>query len=1064
MHMRAHQEDSNGDGSTVDALFDAFMDRALDLARGEELDPTEFLAEFPQLTGAERRELETRLLAISRLAQRPPEPKISTIAFEGDDAIERAIGEYRLIRSLGGGAMGEVYLAEQSSLGRLVALKTQRAELVNSPTAAARFEREARALGSVTHPSVVAVHGFGEADGVRYLAMELVPGRSLKERLEEPRAGEDKPKPVQVTRWGAELARGLEAVHAAGLVHRDVKPSNVRITETDGEAGGHAVLVDFGLARVGESSELSRTGEFVGSPAYASPEQVRGEKELDGRSDVYSLGATLYTALAGRAPFGGENLEAVLHGVLAREPEPLHRQVPGLPRDLCLVVHKALEKEPGRRYASAAKLAEDLEAVLELRGVRAKPLGPLGRVLRRMRRDRLAAGGLAAGLFAVLAAGLFVGESARRESAAIRERARTQLVEAQSVLTEFHVARLELADDEADFERLWSLQEYEHLGPKRSARLAELEGHVKAARERRDRAFVRGENLLASAVRLQPDLEEEANAIGAALLLERLIEATERADKETATLLSVELDLRDPERKIRNAAFPFTRLTLASHVPNTTAWIFRYTPLDDLVAGAEGRQIPLPIRPETHGWSPNLRVPPGAEVLRLAAAPPSESLLVEGDLVTHVAGFEIAGGPLVADVAPATELGEPAVQPGDRLVALDGELLRDAFSLPALLLDQPDRAHTFHFRAPPHATSRQVVLDQAGLDASGVTLESLRERTERLGGRARVIHAGEILEVDLPPGLTLRPSLAAPELLPDGASPLETPLALEPGMYLVVTRAPGRNLTRRFLRALPGAELELDISPRASGLAPSGFVFVANARPTQLGFWIQEREVTSAEYLQFLNQPAVLALVDESLAAGRLLRAPRAASRNAGDLMWPRLPGGPFRLPSDWPARWPILGVSFEDAVAFVAWKNSLGGAGTYALPEAWQTTVAGGAGSDRRYSWGARFDQRFANTCFSRAVARPEPVFANPRDESPHGVYDTTGNALEWVTSFYDETRNLRHATGGSWAQARIDTLSPGGGLGLAASSAGGETGFRLLWRPPASNAASNTDGNPER
>jgi len=1024
-----------------DALFDVFMERALELQPGEELEPAAFLAEHPGLAANERIELEERLLAIARLAvPAAAEPACPTTP--GED-LNRTLGEYRLMQSLGGGAMGEVYLAEQSSLGRLVALKTQRAELVNSPSAATRFEREARALGSVTHPSVVGVHDFGEEGGVRYLAMELVPGRSLKELLEEPRVGEPAPTPVAITRWGCQLARGLEAVHAAGLVHRDVKPGNVRITEDE---AGRAVLVDFGLARVGDSSELSRTGEFIGSPAYASPEQVRGDKNLDGRSDVYSLGATLYRALAGRAPFEGEHLEAVLHGVLTRDPEPLQKRVPGLPHDLCLVVHKAMEKLPEERYRNATELAEDLEAVLELRPVSAKPVGPWGRGVRWVRRNRLAAGGFAVAGIAVLAALVYVGEAARRDRTHTRERARALLVEAEDALREFHTARLELVDEEAEYDQLSGLQEYQHLGPERGARLAELEGRVRLARERRDKAFVRGENQLASALRLNPSLQTKANELGARLVLERLIEAIDRGDKEAASFLSVELERLDPNGEQRALAFPFTHLTLSSQEPGTTAWVMRYEALDELTAGGEARLVPVPIKPLQPKWQPAVPAPFGSEVLRIASG------LAEGDLITHYNSFPIRGGPLVAAVDPGPNLGEPALQPGDRLIAIDELVLEDPVQFETILIAEPDVAHQFHFEAPklPGVTPRTVTLTQDEVLANGVKLESLVSFAERVGGSARVIHKGESQDITLPANTTLRPSFAAPVLLPDGQSPLNRELALEPGNYLILTRAPGCRLTRHFVQATPGAEIQLDATPTPVAFAPAGFVFVGNALDVQRDFWIQEREITSAEYLEYLNQPEQLRLVDQGLLAQELVRAPRAANRNQSDLMWPRHADGQFYLPPSWPVQWPVLGVSLEDALAFVRWKNETATNGTYALPDGWQTSVAGGAHSTQRYSWGTRFNQRFANTCFSRGVARPEPVLANPRDESVFGVYDTCGNALEWVTSWYDETRKLHHAIGGSWAQARIDTLAAGGGLGLTANTAGGETGFRLTWIPP--------------
>ncbi|MDF1798310.1 MAG: SUMF1/EgtB/PvdO family nonheme iron enzyme [Planctomycetota bacterium] len=1070
-------KEPTGDGPTagssndelVESLYDAYMDRALD--GGEVVDPATFVAGFPELGAATRDVLLERLEAISRLTglvlpeagglhSSPPDP---------GDELDRRIGEYRLIQNLGGGAMGEVFLAEQSSLGRLVALKTQRSHLALSVTAAARFEREARALGQVNHPSVVRIHDYGQDGEIAFLAMELLPGRSLKERVDTPRDGEPPASPAQITLWGAQIARGLEAVHRVGLVHRDVKPSNLRIVEASdddsgsGEGVGRAVLVDFGLARLGEASDLSHTGEFLGSPAYASPEQVRGAAELDGRSDVYSLGATLYQALCRQAPFTGDSLEAVLHGVLSREPEPLARLAPGLPRDLCLVVHKAMEKDPGQRYATAAALADDLEAVLELRPVTAKPQGPLGRALRWTRRNRPIAAGFSAAIVAVLAALIFVGESARRDHQATLREAGSMLAGARECLDEFRTARLELQAEEREFDRLWELQEYEHLGPDRSERLVSLDHRVRTARERRDAAFVRGQNLLASAARLDPELADAADAVGAELVLERLLEAQARKDKQTEAFLAAELDRLDPHRELRDAAFPFGGVHLTSSVPGTRAWIFRYRALDELVEGGEARQVPWPVVPATPDWRPLVDgqpLQPGREVLRLAGPPSAELPILEGDLITHLDDHPIAGGPLVHSVAPEPGLGEPAVLSGDRLVELDGRRLQDPLDLETLLLAEPDVDHSFTFEGPPAGSEppRRVTLSQAGVQANGVRFESLAARAARVGGWARVLHDGQPLELDLPPGLRLRRSLAAPVLFDDGASPLGMDLVLEPGRYLLVSRAPGQRLTRRFLYAEPGTTQTLDVTPARPGDAPEGMLLVANSNPGQADFWMGETEVTSAEYLEFLNEPGQLARVDAGLAARELELMPRVGGKDMSASMWARDAEGRFYLPPDWPADWPVLGVDYHDARAFAAWLTAKRGSGTYHLPSAWQATVAGSGGGVQRYSWGARFDQRFANTCFSRAVARPEPVLANPRDESPHGLYDTCGNALEWITDWYDESRNLRHAIGGSWGQARIEMLSIGGGIGLDERASGGETGFRLSWSPePGAGAASD-------
>ena len=245
------------DHERAEELYDAFLSAALE--GSSELDPETWLDAQADLGEETRAELLARMHSIGSLA--------GAVARARPESAGRRVGEFLLIERLGGGAMGDVHRAEQTSLGRHVALKLLRAELTDSPTARVRIEREARSLAQLDHPHIVRVFGFGEEQGLRYLAMELVEGDSLKERLE---GAAGRPQAQEVTRWCAQLARGLAAVHRAGLLHRDVKPSNVRITPE-----GRPVLVDFGLVRAGSSSELSRAGEFLGSPTYASPEQVR---------------------------------------------------------------------------------------------------------------------------------------------------------------------------------------------------------------------------------------------------------------------------------------------------------------------------------------------------------------------------------------------------------------------------------------------------------------------------------------------------------------------------------------------------------------------------------------------------------------------------------------------------------------------------------------------------------------------------------------------------------------------------------------------------------------------
>ena len=269
------------------------------------------------------------------------------------DATDKQFGRYHLVERLGAGAMGAVYRARDASLGREVAVKTihtlGRSEF-QLEMFHARFDNEARALAALSHPNVVNVFDVGVEDGTPFLVMELVEGRSLADRLEQ----QGCLSPDEACALGWQLAGALGAAHARGIVHRDVKPGNVLEADT-----GVWKLADFGVAHVPESS-LTLTGQFLGSPAYAAPEAL-GLGEFGPASDVYSLGATLYEALAGTPPFGAGGLltvGALAQGAAAR---PIAEICPATSPQLARAVMGAIEREPARRF-TAQQLADALAA------------------------------------------------------------------------------------------------------------------------------------------------------------------------------------------------------------------------------------------------------------------------------------------------------------------------------------------------------------------------------------------------------------------------------------------------------------------------------------------------------------------------------------------------------------------------------------------------------------------------------------------------------------------------------------------------------------------------------
>ncbi|MCC6406788.1 MAG: serine/threonine protein kinase [Planctomycetes bacterium] len=267
------------------------------------------------------------------------------------------VGRFELVRLLGRGGMGEVWEAEEDELHRRVALKLLPSGGLPSPEDVARFRREAEATSRVRHAGIVAVHSAGEADGRLYIAYELVEGgRSLRTWLDERTRADELP--VAHYRETAELfvalADALGAAHEAGIVHRDLKPQNLLLAPD-----GRAKVADFGLAKLAGELSLSQSGAFLGTWFYASPEQVRGEP-LDARSDVFSLGVTLYECLALRRPFDGDTRAQLVAQVLEHEPADPRTFRSRCPRDLALIAAKALEKPRERRYRSMRELADDL--------------------------------------------------------------------------------------------------------------------------------------------------------------------------------------------------------------------------------------------------------------------------------------------------------------------------------------------------------------------------------------------------------------------------------------------------------------------------------------------------------------------------------------------------------------------------------------------------------------------------------------------------------------------------------------------------------------------------------
>lgn len=276
------------------------------------------------------------------------------------------VGDYRVLEPLGRGGMGQVWVAEQLSLKRRVALKLVLPERI-SEEALALFAREARAGGRLAHPGIVAIHDHGTtSEGVAWIAMELVEGaRTIRDFLDEMAKRDDLPRDYfqQVAHLVAQIAEALQSAHESGVIHRDIKPQNLLITP-DGEPK----VTDFGLARITDETAISRTGDFAGTCAYMSPEQVTAKRMgLDHRTDIFSLGIVLYEMLALRRPFQGETAFEIAEKIVTVDPPDLRRICPEVPKPLVLVCRKALQKRKDRRYSSMTDFANDLKQPIPAR-------------------------------------------------------------------------------------------------------------------------------------------------------------------------------------------------------------------------------------------------------------------------------------------------------------------------------------------------------------------------------------------------------------------------------------------------------------------------------------------------------------------------------------------------------------------------------------------------------------------------------------------------------------------------------------------------------------------------
>ncbi len=384
--------DSNA--PVLETVLETYLDK---LAAGEEPDQEAYLREYPELADALRGVFKT--LAFVEAT--------SKSIYGTSLSPDQWLGEYRIVREVGRGGMGVVYEAIQTSLNRNVALKVLPPGAVLSPNAPERFLREAETAGKLHHTNIVPVYAVGEEEGIQYYAMQFIEGKSLAQCLKDMRESDialTRDDMNQIARWGQQIADALAYAHQQGIIHRDIKPSNLLLDAQD-----NVWITDFGLARTNIHASITMTGDVVGTARYMSPEQAGGSRNpIDERSDIYSLGVTLYELLALNPAFDGESREEVLNRISHQSPQALRQLNPKIPRDLETIIIKCMEKQRTRRYERAVDVADDCRRFLAGDPIRARRTPIIVKAVRWINRHRFQTAAVLVTLLLILATMFFL--------------------------------------------------------------------------------------------------------------------------------------------------------------------------------------------------------------------------------------------------------------------------------------------------------------------------------------------------------------------------------------------------------------------------------------------------------------------------------------------------------------------------------------------------------------------------------------------------------------------------------------------------------------------------------
>lgn len=900
------------------------------------------------------------------------------------------LGRYRLDGPLGSGGMGDVWRAVDQESNQEVALKIVR-DAVLAPNQKRRFEREAEALSRLNHPGIVGIYDAGEADGFRYIAMELLEGQSLDLILQQ----SSTPSLDLVLAWGRDLALALAAAHAEGVVHRDVKPSNIQILPS-----GRAVLMDFGLTRGLGPSSLSITGRFVGSPHYAAPEQIHGSHdEVGSASDIYSLGVTLYQALCGELPFDGTSTEQVFHRILTAEPISLRKLASQVTRELEAVIFCALEKDPQVRYASATAFAVDLQASLESRPVAAKAHGLLRRAKSWSRQHPALAASVGVILFALIAVISASMLQDFQEHQQRKEDARDEFVQAESLLEKYLEEAVDLPDQLARFAWFSPLLAASPYEPLRTANLNQLQRKIEQSEALREQVFTEVLEHLRRAGEWNPDMPE-TDALRARLYLERWSLAKKDGAQVMMDFFADRVREYDHAGEHNNAIDGIRRLTISSHPSGARVDAFIFRRHDSLVEGGDPRLVPIPVGGET------TEIAPGTSVLKVFQD--SGNLRAE-DLIVEVADYPVEQGVF---------LYWPSTKDLCKVVSIDGKAALNVGLAEDLKILAPNDLISMTLE---NSTGTETLsLPRAKVPP----LFSAMDLAVRGGVVAKVWRNGDWLQLPIPAGTLLRPT-AAPlmhgaqsEL---GISPLDE-IDIAGDLILLLVRKEGYQPVRRVVSA---GEEDIDVILDPIHHFPAPFVRVQYLSQSMV---VMDREVSVAEYAEYLIDAP-----DQVLPMG-----------------WHRNSEGELSPPTGIREDFPVQSITWDDATAYAAWRTEkarqAGKPFTFKLPDylSWHALLRAGE-NQRDFVWGLHYRSHYAKSCFARHRPRPEPALRFPIDETMHGLHDTAGGVSELCDGWFWPERKQRPVFGGSWVNGDADRFEMSFVWGTEAGMRHEYVGFRL-------------------